>query len=90
MGFTQENTNNITVIRAHKYEKDNKVTVFFDMTVNSVSIYGCKFMTGSKGDFVALPQTKTGDKWYNIVWVKLTDDDIKNIENQCKALIDIQ
>lgn len=91
MGFTtSERNNNITVTKAHKYEKDNKVTMFFDMTVNGVSIYGCRFLTGSKGDFVAFPQTKGGDKYYNVAWVKLTDDDVKNIETQIKTMLEIQ
>ena len=37
------------VIRAKEY----KETVFFDVTINGVSIYGCRFVEGKNGDFVS-------------------------------------
>lgn len=93
MGFTKksEEANVIEVIRVNHY----KETVFFDATINGVTIYGLKFMTGKKGDFVAFPQVKGKDKsgvdkWFNICWVKLTDEDVKNIEAQLKKLLECE
>ena len=58
-------------------------TVFFDMEVNGVSIYGCKVVEGSKGDFISFPSHKGKDgKYYNHAWIKLSDDDTKAIIEQ--------
>ena len=55
-------------------------TVFFDMVVNGVTIYGCKVVEGSKGDFISFPSHKGKDgKYYNHAWVKLSDDDSQKI-----------
>lgn len=91
MGFTNNETiNKINVVRATKFENDGKLTVFFDMTVNGVTIYGCRFLTGSKGDFVAFPQRKGGDKYYNVAWVKLSDADVNTIEAQIRSALEVQ
>ena len=55
-------------------------TVFFDMVVNGVTIYGCKVFEGSRGDFISFPSHKGKDgKYYNHAWVKLSDDDSQKI-----------
>ena len=55
-------------------------TVFFDMVVNGVTIYGCKVVEGSKGDFISFPSHKGKDgKYYNHAWVKLSDEDSQKI-----------
>lgn len=57
-----------------------KDTVFFDMVVNGVTIYGCKVVEGSKGDFISFPSHKGKDgKYYNHAWVKLSDEDSQKI-----------
>lgn len=93
MVFTKksEEANTIEVTRVNQY----KEIVFFDATINGVTIYGLKFMTEKKGDFVAFPQVKGkdkngADKWFNICWVKLTDEDVKNIETQLKKLLECE
>lgn len=54
--------------------------VFFDMVVNGVTIYGCKVVEGSKGDFISFPSHKGKDgKYYNHAYIKLSDADTSNI-----------
>lgn len=75
---------NEVVVNA-KVTRANQVndTVFFDMEVNGVSIYGCKVVEGSKGDFISFPSHKGKDgKYYNHAWIKLSDDDTKAIIEQ--------
>ena len=63
-------------------------TVFFDMVVNGVTIYGCKVVEGSKGDFISFPSHKGKDgKYYNHAWVKLSDEDSKNIIAQVEEAL---
>lgn len=55
-------------------------TVFFNLTINDVTIYGCRVVEGKNGDFISFPQKKgNGDKYYNIAYIKLTDDESKAI-----------
>jgi len=54
--------------------------VFFTLVINGVYINNCKVATGKNGDFVGWPQYKgSDDKWYNQVYVPLSDDDTKKI-----------
>lgn len=63
-------------------------TVFFDMVVNGVTIYGCKVVEGSKGDFISFPSHKGKDgKYYNHAWVKLSDEDTKKIIAQVEEAL---
>ena len=63
-------------------------TVFFDMVVNGVTIYGCKVVEGSKGDFISFPSHKGKDgKYYNHAWVKLSDDDSEKIIAQVEEAL---
>lgn len=63
-------------------------TVFFDMVVNGVTIYGCKVVEGSKGDFISFPSHKGKDgKYYNHAWVKLSDEDSKKIIAQVEEAL---
>lgn len=54
-------------------------TVFFNLTINEVTIYGCRVVEGKNGDFISFPQKKVGVKYWNIAYVKLTDDESKAI-----------
>ena len=73
---TNEVVINAEVTRANQVND----TVFFDMVVNGVTIYGCKVVEGSKGDFISFPSHKGKDgKYYNHAWVKLSDADSQNI-----------
>lgn len=68
-----------------KVTRANQVgdTVFFDVTINGVTIYGCKVIEGKNGDFISFPSHKGKDgKYYNHAWVKLSDEDTANIVKQ--------
>lgn len=90
-GTTKDSSKNvINVTRAREFENGGLV---FDMVVNGVTIYGCQWIEGEKNGkeyaFVSFPsrQSKKDGKYYNIAYVKLSDDDTKNIESQIDALL---
>lgn len=59
----------------------------FDMTVNGVSIYGCRLIEGKKGYFVSFPSRKGKDgKYYSYTYVKLEDQDVQTIIDQIAEL----
>lgn len=68
--------------------KDTEYGVFFDMCINDVTIYGCSWVEGTRNDgseyeFVSFPSHKGKDgKYYNHVYVKLSDNDITAIKQQ--------
>ena len=80
----------IKVTRAREFENGG---LLFDMVVNGVTIYGCQWVEGEKNGqeyaFVSFPsrQSKKDKKWYNIAYVKLTDEETKDIENQIDSLL---
>ena len=66
-----------SVNRVHQFDNGG---VTFDMTVNGISIYGCRVVETKDGDFIGLPQRKGNDgKWYSIVWAKFSEADAKDI-----------
>ncbi len=72
------------VIRANQVQD----TVYFDVTINGVTIYGCRVVEGSKGDFVSFPSHKGKDgKFYNHAWVKLSDEDTAAIVKQVEEML---
>lgn len=49
--------------------------VTFDMTVNGITIYGMRVVSGSNGDFVSFPSRKGKDeKYYNHVYFKMSKE----------------
>lgn len=75
---------NLEVKRAKEY----KNTVFFDVDINGVMIYGCRFVEGKNGDFVSFPSYKGSDgKFYNHCWIKLGDAEVKLIDEQIDQLL---
>lgn len=51
-------------------------TVFFDLDINGITVYGCKVVEGKNGDFISLPSRKgKDDKYYSIVYFRLSDED---------------
>lgn len=75
---------NIEVIRAKEY----KNTVFFDVNINGVSIYGCRFVEGKNGDFVSFPSYKGSDgKYYSHCYIKLGEADVSLIDEQIDELL---
>ena len=66
-----------SVNRVHQFDNGG---VVFDMTVNGISIYGCRVVETKDGDFIGLPQRQGNDgKWYSIVWAKFSAADTKDI-----------
>ena len=66
-----------SVNRVHQFDNGG---VVFDMTVNGISIYGCRVVETNDGDFIGLPQRKGNDgKYYSIVWAKFCETDTKDI-----------
>lgn len=66
-----------SVNRVHQFDNGG---VTFDMTVNGITIYGCRVIETKDGDFIGLPQRKGKDgKWYSIVWAKFSEEDTKDI-----------
>ena len=75
---------NAKVTRANQVEN----TVYFEMDVNGVMIYGCKVIEGSKGDFVSFPSHKGKDgKYYNYAYIKLSDEDTAAIVKQVEEML---
>lgn len=65
-----------------------KDTVFFDVVINGVTIYGCKVVEGKNGDFISFPSHKgKDDKYYNHVYIKLTDDQTSDIIHQVEEML---
>lgn len=65
-----------------------KDTVFFDVVINGVTIYGCKVVEGKNGDFISFPSHKgKDDKYYNHVYIKLTDEQTSDIIHQVEEML---
>lgn len=73
-------------IKVMRVKDTDKYGVFFDLEINGVSVYGCSWVEGQKRDgteyrFVSFPSHKgKDDKYYNYVYVKLTENDLDSIE----------
>ena len=71
------NIDSFSVNRVHQFDNGG---VTFDMTVNGISIYGCRVVETKDGDFIGLPQRKGNDgKYYSIVWARISETDTKDI-----------
>ena len=74
----------LKVLRAKEY----KETVFFDLEVNGVKIYSCRFVEGKNGDFVSFPSYKGKDgKYYSYAYVDLDEAMVSLIDEQIDALL---
>ena len=72
--------------RVSQYKK----TVFFDMTLNGIKIYGCTVAEGKKGDFISFPSRKgSDDKWYSIVYARLSAHDQKIILDEVEKQLNV-
>lgn len=75
---------NVEVKRAKEY----KDTVFFDVDINGVMIYGCRFIEGKNGSFVSFPSYKGSDgKYYSHAYIKLDEATINLIDEQIDQLL---
>ena len=78
--------NTMEVTRAMAFENGG---VVFDVTINGVSIYNCRVVEGSKGDFISFPSHKGKDgKYYSYAYIKLTDEDTKEIISQVEKVLE--
>ena len=74
----------VEVTRAKEFEN----TVFFDVIINGVTIYGCRYIEGKDGDFVSFPSHKGKDgKYYSHAYIKLDEAAIKLIDEQIDKLL---
>ena len=75
-------------VRRAKEFKDGGI--IFDLSVDDITIYGCRVIQGKKGDFVAFPQRKDGNgKYYSHVYLALTEEETQEIlEKVCKIIAD--
>ena len=65
-----------------------KDTVYFDVVINGVTIYGCKVVEGKNGDFISFPSHKgKDDKYYNHVYIKLSDEQTADIVKQVEEML---
>ena len=63
--------------------------VFFTLELNGVTIYNCRVATGKNGDFISFPQYKgTDGKYYNNVYVSLSEEDSNAILEDIQKQID--
>lgn len=77
---TQENlkVESFEVKRAVMVGKKN--TVFADIVINGITIYGMTVVEGKNGDFLSFPSRKGNDgKYYSICWARLSEEDQKEI-----------
>lgn len=57
-----------------------KNTVFADVVINGITIYGMTVVEGKNGDFLSFPCRKGNDgKYYSICWARLSEEDQKKI-----------
>lgn len=99
MSLSRKNNQEREEVKGHDIEVEHvrdtdKYGVFFDLCINGVSIYGCSWVEGKKKDgaeyrFVSFPSHKgKDDKYYNYAYVKLSDNDIDNIEKALQDALD--
>lgn len=76
--------NDLKVLRA----VENQYGIFMDLEINGVTIYGCRFVEGKKGNFVSFPSHKGKDgKYYNYAYIKLDDAMIQLIDEELDKLL---
>lgn len=74
----------IKVLRAKEHEN----TIFIDLCVNGVTIYGCRYMEGKNGDFISFPSHKGKDgKYYSHAYVPLDETSVSLIDEQIDNLL---
>lgn len=80
----------IKVLRAHEFKSGD---IGFDAEVNGIKLYGLTYVdTGAsrKNDmpFISFPSRKGSDeKWYNLFWFEVTEDDFDTIEKQIEGVL---
>lgn len=74
------------VARARRWDDGSET---FDLVLNGITIYGCRFASGKNGTFVSFPARKGKDgKYYSHVYAVLDEATIENIGKQFDELLD--
>ena len=77
----------IKVVRAF----DGKYGVLCDLSINNVTIYGCRVCATKEGEaFIGFPQKKDRkdpEKWWSIVYAPLTDEQTSDVLEQVENLL---
>lgn len=70
---------------------DGRYGILFDMEINHVFINGCRVVSTEEGEaFIGFPQKKgkKDDKWWNVCYAPLTDEQTADILEQVENLLD--
>ena len=85
-------------VKAVRQTKNDKI-LMMDLDINGVTVKGCMLkeitvkQDGEKhkaGDIcyvVNFPSEKVGDKYYNVVWAPISNDNLDDILRQVKSLL---
>ena len=82
-------------IKVDRVKMDKNGNPRFTLNVNGVDIYGCSFIEGEKNGkafkFISFPNYKgTDGKYYNNAFVKLTDEEVNEIETTLHRILDAE
>lgn len=70
----------ITSYSVDRVNSSSSGTIFADITINGVTIYGIRVVEGDNGDFLAFPQNKDKNgKYWHIVYCRLSEKDQNDI-----------
>ena len=75
--------------RANEYDKTG--TIFFDLDINGLTVYGCTVAKrkDGNGEFISFPSRKGSDgKYYSIVYCALSQEDQDRILDAVYDLLD--
>lgn len=75
--------------RANEYDKTG--TIFFDLDINGLTVYGCTVAKrkDGNGEFISFPSRKGADgKYYSIVYCALSQEDQDRILDAVYDLLD--
>lgn len=87
------NTKTVSKTYKHEYAVRRAVQfddsdVLFDLTIDDLTIYGCRVVEGKNGDFISLPSRKGKDgKYWGIVYKKFTDEETNAILDMVSAAL---
>ena len=94
-----EKVDYIIKVKAARTTKNDSI-VMIDLDINGVTIKSCflkeitvkkdgeKYKKGDKCYVVNFPSEKVGEKYYNICWAPLTNDNVDDIIKQVKSLLE--
>ncbi len=82
-------------VRSFSVDRVNQYndTVYVNLTINGISINGCRIMTTKdrEKDFIAFPSQKSKDgKYYNVVFAFISDEDQAAIIAEVEKELDAQ